>query len=136
MKNSQKCSPEFCNFKGACELKSTMGKQIPTCKCKDTYTGPSCNKCKISSMQFPGCHTPKTTKLISESAKELMTTVNKLKKDRIKQQCKNTIPPTVDTFEHIRYNGEATISGVFSLSEINNEIGLTMLNKASMEYKN
>ena len=37
-------------------------------------------------MQFPGCHTPKTNELISDSAKELMSTYSRLNKNQGQQK--------------------------------------------------
>ena len=115
-------------------MSTVKGKQIPVCKCKDIYTGHTCNKCKDSSMQFPGCHTLKTPELYSETMMEQAARFQSARNDMLVQKCINAIPPTLDTFEDLKFDGQAKLAGVFSLSEINNEIDIGRLAKSSNAY--
>ena len=69
-------------------------------------------------MQFPGCHTP-ILKTLQDENDESST-------DSSQNQCKNTIPPTLDTYKNLEYNGMATLSGIFSLSTQNKLIKLNL----------
>jgi hypothetical protein len=85
-------------------------------------------------MRFPGCHTPKTHELVSESFQGSISRYQSVANEKLKQRCSNAIPPSVDTFEEIKYNGEARISGVYSLSKINNKIDIGRIGKTNKEY--
>lgn len=117
-------------------MKTVKGKQVPTCTCKDMYTGSTCNRCKDKNMQFPGCHTLKTQQLLSETSQSKAERYQTNRSNLISQKCWNAIPPSLDTFEDLKYNGEARISGVYSLSEINNKISLGRYSKANGKHSN
>ena len=44
------------------------------------------------------------------------------------------IPPSFDTYEDLKYNGQAKLSGIYSLSEINNKISLGSLTRKNKSY--
>ena len=87
-------------------------------------------------MQFPGCHTPKSHELETESMQGSVARYQSVTNDKLKQKCINAIPPSVDTYEQIKYNGEARLSGVFALSDINNQINLGKLGKLNHKFSN
>jgi hypothetical protein len=119
VKSGTKCSPDFCNFKGTCELQpNKQNKNVPTCVCQDLYDGKTCNLCKDKAMQFPGCHTPRLKALQKENIDKI--------ESLSQQECINGIPPTLDTYEDLKFNGESKLSGIFSLSEINQKIKLSL----------
>jgi hypothetical protein len=136
IKSYSKCSPSLCNFKGSCEIKTDKGKSIPTCNCSPLYSGTRCNHCKNLEMQFPGCHTPITHELVSESMQGSIARYQSVANEKLKQRCSNAIPPSIDTFEEVKYNGEARISGVYSLSDINNQIDIGRIGKTNKQYVN
>lgn len=90
--------------------------------------------CKDKTMQFPGCHTPRTQELLTESMQGSVARYQSVTNDKLKQRCTNAIPPSVDTFEQIKYNGEARLSGVFSLSDVNNQIDIGSIGKSNKPY--
>jgi hypothetical protein len=97
------------------------------------YSGLTCNKCKDKNMQFPGCHTPKTKELVSETYQsQILKTAGA--QSRLKQKCKNSIPPSFDTYEDIRYSGQARLAGIHSLSDINSKISLGEFINANKDY--
>ena len=110
------------------------GKQIPSCSCGEMYAGYTCDKCKNPKMQFPGCHTLKSNELESETSMKSIANYAKFRDEHLRQKCKDAIPPTLDTFDQLRYNGEISLSGLYSLSEINKEIGLFSLNEGNRDY--
>ena len=69
-------------------------------------------------MQFPGCHTPISRVSKDENAESAASISQK--------QCSNTIPPTLDTYKDLEYNGEAALSGIYSLSFQNKMIKLNL----------
>lgn len=117
-------------------MKTLNGKSIPSCNCNPLYAGTRCNLCKDRSMQFPGCHTARSHELVTESMQGSIARYQSVTNDKLKQRCTNAIPPSVDTYEQIKYNGEARLSGVFSLSDVNNQIDLGSIGKSNKQYTN
>lgn len=74
-------------------------------------------------MQYPGCFALKEVQggtgfkvkgeLNTQSASKVSYT-----------QWENVIPPSLDTYENLKYNGEARLSGVYSLTKTNNKISI------------
>jgi hypothetical protein len=58
----------------------------------------------------------------------------KTARSSIANQCKNPVPNSLDTFEDLKYNGEASLSGTFSLSQSNNKIEIGSFGADNSRY--
>lgn len=125
VKSDTKCSPDFCNFKGTCEYKNIKSKSVPFCNCTELYDGRTWNKCKNSNMQYPGWFSLKEVEVVSSLASKNENTLDASKISYT--ECQNIIPSSLDTYENLKYNGEARLSGVYSLTKTNNKINISNL---------
>ena len=106
-------------------MKTIKSKSIPFCNCTELYDGRTCNKCKNTNMQYPGWYALKDVKVEGDE-KSTSKSFNELMQSSY-TEWQNIIPPTLDTYENLKYNGEARVSGVFSLTNTNNKIEIGKL---------
>lgn len=76
-------------------------------------------------MQYPGWFSLKEVEVVSSLASKNENTVDASKISYT--ECQNIIPSSLDTYENLKYNGEARLSGVYSLTKTNNKINISNL---------